>query len=52
MPMRHKHLAEFAVAQGPRRRVRPVSARDVVGPSAFGAFAAAARLVERAARRR
>ncbi len=50
--MRHKHLAEIGMAQGPRRRARPVSSRDAAGPSAFGVFAAAARLVERATRRR
>jgi hypothetical protein len=52
MSMRHKHLAEIAVSQGPRRRARPLSTREVAVPGAFGVFAAAARLVERATRRR
>jgi len=52
MSMRHKHLADWAMAHGPRRRTRrPVASRDVLGPRALTAFAAAARFVERATRR-
>jgi len=52
MPMRYKHLAEWADAQPGRRHARrPSMGRDTWPPRALTVFAAAARFVERATRR-